>query len=86
MLLTRRTPRAGCREFRACRQNRLVSREQDIGVITTLHIDNTRRAEKAAPGTASGAARWKELAAASDSMKHAVSLGKNTRCPRCLLA
>ena len=59
-----------------CRQNRLVSRDQDIGVITTLHIDNTRRAEKAAPGTASGAARWKELAAASDSMKNAVSLGK----------
>lgn len=45
-------------------------------MITTLHIDNTRRAEKAAPGTASGAARWKELAAVSDSMKHAVSLGK----------
>lgn len=59
-----------------CRQNRLVSKGQDIGVITTLHIDNTRRAEKTAPGTSSGAARWKELVAVSDSMKYAVSLGK----------
>lgn len=59
-----------------CRQSRLVSREQDIGVITTLHINNTRHTEKAAPGTLSGAARWKELVAVSDSMKHAVALGK----------
>ena len=59
-----------------CRQSRLVSKGQDIGVIYTLYVDNTRRAEKAAPGTASGAARWKELAAVSDSMKRAVSLGK----------
>lgn len=40
-----------------CRQNRLVSKGQDIGVIMTLHIDSTRHTEKAVPGTSSGAAR-----------------------------
>ncbi|MDE6589864.1 MAG: sigma 54-interacting transcriptional regulator, partial [Oscillospiraceae bacterium] len=59
-----------------CQQNRLVSNGQDIGVVTSLRIDNTVHKEKAAPGTASGAARWKELVAVSDSMKEAISLGK----------
>lgn len=59
-----------------CQQNRLVSKGQDIGVITTMRVDNTMHTEKNAPGTASGSAKWKELVAASDKMKQAVSLGK----------
>lgn len=59
-----------------CQQNRLVSKGQDIGVITTLHVDNAKHTEKMIPGTTSGAAMWKELVAVSESMKHAVFLGK----------
>lgn len=59
-----------------CQQNRLVARGQDIGVITSLRVDNTRLAGKTVPGTASGAGKWRELVAVSDSMQRAVSLGK----------
>ena len=59
-----------------CQQNRLVSNGQDMGVLTVLRVDNTRRAEKALPGSTMGAAKWKELVAVSEPMKQAVSLGK----------
>ncbi len=59
-----------------CQQNRLVSNGQDVGVMTALWVDNTRRTEKALPNTAAGAAKWKELVAESEPMKQAVSLGK----------
>ena len=59
-----------------CTQNRLVSSGQDIGLITTLRVDNSRQAEKSSYGAASGAAKWKELISFSDSMKRAISIGK----------
>ena len=59
-----------------CRQRRLISKGEDIGAVTTLHVDNSRKAQKAAPGAPSGAARWKELTAESDSMKAAIALGR----------
>lgn len=59
-----------------CEQHRLVSKSQDIGVITTLRIDNTKNAKKPSPGLFSGAAKWRELVCNSESMKHAVALGE----------
>lgn len=59
-----------------CRQNRLVSNGQDVGVLTALLVDNTRRIEKALPGSTAGAVRWKDLVAASKPMKQAVALGE----------
>lgn len=59
-----------------CLQNRLVSMGQDVGVLTTLRIDNTRKAGKTEAQNTSGAAKWKELVSVSESMKQAVALGK----------
>lgn len=59
-----------------CRQDRLIAKGQDVGVLTTLRVDNTRRTEKALSGTAAGAARWKELVAFSEPMQQAIALGR----------
>lgn len=59
-----------------CGQNRLASRGQIIGVITTLRVDNTKSARKAAAGPTASAAKWRELVALSEPMKQAVALGK----------
>lgn len=59
-----------------CQQNRLIAKGQDVGVLTTLRVDNTRRAEKTVSGTAAGAAQWKELVAFSEPMQRAVALGR----------
>lgn len=58
-----------------CEQHRLVSKRQDIGVITTLRVDNAKQVKKPS-GVISSGAKWRELVALSEQMKQAISLGK----------
>ena len=63
-----------------CTQRRISVKGFDIGVLTTLRIDNSKKTSVqtagATPGAPFAAASWKELTALSESMREAVKLGK----------